>query len=641
MKDGVASKGALDHGLEDSKKWLHDQNYNEVVSKSGKVQYVALLSPEHEKVSFKSNCSNLRGPFGDTWGYLVPGLVPASVSGLDFGLDSPTGENPKKKRGRPPKTKLKCRIPVPGDPDLDGGGAGLVWVAKTGESLTSAWRRVQTVRRLLNSYDQDKKIGNFRQYVAHGSRSPSHQTLLERKTVDLIPGFSRAIQRMIEDGKTEEARSIIEQATPKILSKFEALYPGAKCSGLGWHVRSGQLHTDLYGHSTRLELVEDGVKKKKRLVRLWDTFGLSHYGPGPGICAWDRHLRALGNDAATVAPGLRLVVDQALARQEKDYGSAANRDVLLHRAVDEIFEGLLPASYREQGMDEYKTWLVEEYSEGAIGPKLNTASKRKAAMEEVQSVAAESKKVIEQKELELSTQAIALAAKAIEIERRELAVAEMEAEIKEQAEKTRSAAEVRGLDAAFEAVFPNEKPADRTAEGILVQIQTGIQSFQTAALANAQAAENSAKNILARVEIREKELTVKEEKFAGRESKLETAEKDVAKREARLAVWAKSWKARLRQLHAKRYSDSIVLILGKKLTTKLFEAGQNPRQMVRNEVARLRRSERVLGELLKLPANAAPDSPAGKLLSRAKSILSIHQIARVPKSIQENSKDTP
>lgn len=467
MKDGIASQGALDHGLEDSEKWRHDQTYK---NKSGRVTYVPMLCPEHEKVAFKSDCSKLRGAFGDTWGYFVPSLISDSVSGLDYGLETASGERRPRGRGRPRKTKEKIRVPLPGDPDIDSGASGLVPVAGTGQTLTAAWRRVQTARRQLNSYDQEKTSGNFRQYPARGNRSRSHQTLLERKTVDLIPGFSRAIQRMIEDGKTAEARNIIDLATPKILAKFEELYPGAKASGLGWHVRSGQLHTDIYCHSTRLELVEDGVEKEKLLARLWETKGLCHYGPGPGICAWDRHARALGSDASSVAPGLKLVVEQSLERQETDYGSDANRDVRMHQAVDTVFEDLLPDSYRDRGMAEYRKWLIEQYREGTVGPKLNTASKRKAAMEEVQKVAAESKKLIKQQEEDIKNRAMSLDGEAADIRRRELAIAEREGALP--AKET--AAELSGLQKAFTRLFPDRETPARTVAGMEKELDSNV-----------------------------------------------------------------------------------------------------------------------------------------------------------------------
>ena len=398
MKQGVASDSALEHGLEGSELWEIHHLYNDYMSKTGSVDLVPLLRPKFEKENFKSNNAGLRGDFGDSWGYFVAPLIqgPVIPSGVVLAtineLEKPATQDssPQKKgesdqpapRGRPRKKKIPVRVPIPGDPDLDAGAEMLMTIPETGLSLKEAWRRMRTARRLLNDYDQGmprKVKGKIRlycrQHIAKADRSPAQQTLLERWTVDLMPGLSRAVQRMLEDRGQVATRKVLEAATPLILAEFQRLFPAAKIVGAAWHIRSGQLHLDIWSHTTRLEVVPHGLGTV--LARLWDPNGLSHYGPGSGICAWDRHARALGERVHEIAPGLLEVVEQTMDRQSKTHGSKANRDVRLHRAVDEIFENLLPQQFQELGMSEYREWLQKQYSLGLAGPVARRAKYEK------------------------------------------------------------------------------------------------------------------------------------------------------------------------------------------------------------------------------------------------------------------------
>lgn len=408
MKKRVASDSALEHALEGSKIWELHHLQNDYMSKSGTVQLVPLLLPKFEKEKFKSDNSKLRGGFGDAWGYFVAPLIPRPVIPADKILTAnqeeekkPT-ENPSEQkkaksdkpavRGRPRKRKIPIRVPIPGDPDLDAGAEMLVPILQTGLSLTLGWRRMRTAKRLLNDYDKEmttKVKGVIRKYcrqhLARADSSPSQQTLLERMTVDLMPGFSRAIERMLADRGQLATRKLLEAATPLILAEYQKLFPAARVVGAAWHVRSGQLHLDIWSHSTRLEVVQHG--KGTALARLWNATGLAHYGPGSGICAWDRHARALGDQAEAVAPGLVEVVKQALDRQVKTHGNKANRDVDLHRAVDNIFADLLPQPFQDVGMGEYRTWLHQQYSLGLTGPVARRPKSQKAIYAEIKAKA--------------------------------------------------------------------------------------------------------------------------------------------------------------------------------------------------------------------------------------------------------------
>lgn len=404
MKQGVASDSALEHGLEGSGLWEVHQLHNKYTSKAGAVEFVRLVHPKFEKENFTSDNSKLRGRFGDVWGYFVAPLIQGPVipagailSMNDKGEKTATQKSSKKKkadlikpavRGRPRKKRIPNRFPSPGDPDLDVGAEMLMTILQTGLSLKDAWRRMGVARRLLNDYDQElprkvkgKIVMYCRQHVAKADRSPAQQTLLHRWTVDLMPGFSRAIQRMLEDQGQGPTRKLLESATPLILAEFQKIFPEAKVVGAAWHVRSGQLHLDIWSHSTRLEVVPHGTVTV--LARLWNATGLAHYGPGPGICAWDRHARALGDQAGEIAPGLLEVLAQTIGRQTSNYGSKANRDVRLHRAVDAIFENLLPQHFREVGMGEYKEWLQKQYALGVIGPEARRSRSKRAVAAEI------------------------------------------------------------------------------------------------------------------------------------------------------------------------------------------------------------------------------------------------------------------
>jgi hypothetical protein len=404
MKQGVASDGALEHGLEGSELWEIHHLYNDYMSKTGSVDLVPVLNSKFEKENFKSNNAGLRGDFGDPWGYFVapliqgpvipPGVVLTTISELETAATDDSSAKKKAvsdqpaPRGRPRKKKIPVRVPIPGDPDLDAGAEMLMTIPETGLSLKEAWRRMRTARRLLNDYDQGmprKVKGEIRlycrQHIAKADSSPAQQTLLERWTVDLMPGLSRAVQRMLEDKGQSATRKVLDAATPQILAAFQMLFPAAKIVGAAWHIRSGQLHLDIWSHTTRLEVVPHGLGTV--LARLWDPNGLSHYGPGSGICAWDRHARALGERVHEIAPGLLEVVEQTMDRQSKTHGSKANRDVCLHRAVDEIFENLLPQQFQELGMSEYREWLQKQYSLGLAGPVARRAKYEKGIDAEI------------------------------------------------------------------------------------------------------------------------------------------------------------------------------------------------------------------------------------------------------------------
>ncbi len=176
------------------------------------------------------------------------------------------------------------------------------------------------------------------------------------------------------------------------------------------------------------------------------------------------------------------------------------------------------------------------------------------------------------------------------------------------------------------------------------QIEKDRKVTEIARLA-AQAAESAAKEKLAPILTREKSVATKENELNSREAAVKSSEATLNQRESRLGAWAKSLKVRLRRRHVWRVSKAMenvaTLILGGTLVKKLIKAGSDPKFVVRDEVARLRRAEKVLAEIVGLPSRAAPDSPAGKLRVRAKSILSKNQISRVMKAVPKKAGEEP
>jgi hypothetical protein len=325
--------------------------------------------------------------------------------------------------------------------------------------------------------------------VERKPRATGVSTNLRVKTVDLSPGLSRAIQLMIEAGRVEEARRILNDLIKVLCQQFEKIFPGAKVVGAAWHVRSGQLHLDLWAHGTHLEEVDVGIKKTTRTARLWNEDVMCHFGPGPGVCAWNRHLQALGDEARDLCPGIVDEVTRAKARAEERGAERekngrgpglANRDIAIHEAFDALVSAALPDEFVSKGMDVYRDYLREFYLVGgdkkmkvqqfdemgvSIAARLDKAKKAQAAADAACEAAEKAEKA-----------AVTALARA-EADARKKAEPIMAAARKaEAALPVRIAeAEIHVAKKVFGRVWPGQLPIAGTVDGILGEIDSGLE----------------------------------------------------------------------------------------------------------------------------------------------------------------------
>lgn len=312
---------------------------------------------------------------------------------------------------------------------------------------------------------------------------------LHRKTVDVSPGLSRSIQMMLEHGLVKEARKILDDLIIPLGERFEKIFPNSKVVCAGWHVRSGQLHLDLWVHSTRLEAVLTGVKRTPETARFWDKYALCHFGNGPGICAMNRHVAALGEEAADLCPGVVDEVREAIARAEergaqretKGRGAGlANRDIAIHEAFDEMVSAALPSEFVAQGMEVYRDYLREFYLAGgdekmkpehedemelSIAARLYQAKKAQGAAEAAREAAENAQKAAE-----------TALKRAEDAARKEAAPILAAAKQAEAALPSKVAeAEISIAQKAFERVLPGQKPESGTVDGILGEIDLRLE----------------------------------------------------------------------------------------------------------------------------------------------------------------------
>ena len=384
-KDGKHSITSSRHAREGWKQWRADQGKAQAKSKKVRIWVPKELlwegspftSAEENMVSlpddFKSFVSLLREHPGDSWGYLV---APRIISGESR---PPARTN---KIGRP-SSRPPGRALYEGDPDIDAGAGKLIPLppGNTAVAIQSLDEKDDPYSTLLN--DAGKILATY-DYLRPGTiptkdvRKPQAVGAadnLRRKTIDVSPGISRAVQLMIESGKLEEAKKILADVQQTLALEMEAVFPASKVVACGWHCNSGMpekpgiLHLDVWLHSTEPQIVNLGKKKKDTLLRTWTAGGLDHGGPGPGICAWDRHMAALGEEMETLAPArcwevrnaIKLQEERALERRRP---GTANRDVILHRKFDELVAAALPTEFVEQGMAAYRVHLQQVYAEG-------------------------------------------------------------------------------------------------------------------------------------------------------------------------------------------------------------------------------------------------------------------------------------
>lgn len=239
-----------------------------------------------------------------------------------------------------------------------------------------------------------------------------------RDTLTVSPAISRALQRMIADGHTAQARVACEDAMWEIGIAYEETFRGAgtwaKVCSMVPHVGSGHFHFDLWVHSTYLTTVEVGTAGKLVPARLWDARATSHYGPGPGVTFWTRHLDTLGDldelaktepEAAARAGYTKMVCEQAIfgceKRSAQSHAKAVAkkaeveasggvykkwirpaddccRDIRITLAVDQAMSRAIRAQglaidYFEIGRLEYRMHLIEAYAAGNTGLRMDTA----------------------------------------------------------------------------------------------------------------------------------------------------------------------------------------------------------------------------------------------------------------------------
>lgn len=242
-------------------------------------------------------------------------------------------------------------------------------------------------------------------------------TLGYRNTIGVSPGLSRALQRLVEDGYMAETRRAIETTVEPFGRFYEATYRGpntnVKVTSIVPHLDSGHFHYDTWNHSTFLDTSETGVDREKVPIRRWDSKASCHYGPGPGVTFWMRHFVALGDleelaktepEAAKRAGYTRMLCDQAIsgckARAEEGYDKAMKeslacsdngrpftgwirpaddyaRDIRVSEEADRLLAKAirdlgLEKDYVAMGMAEYKDHLIEAYTLGETGIRMDT-----------------------------------------------------------------------------------------------------------------------------------------------------------------------------------------------------------------------------------------------------------------------------
>lgn len=396
-KEGKHSVASAHHGREGWKRWRQDNSKATEKSTAVRIWIPIMkqipLSPETSADEcvlaapddFKSFISELRPDPGSSWGYLV---VPRIQNSSQPGVASSVYGVPSS--GSAAGTAIislgsRDRRLGLGNPDIDSGAIALIPldIDHSGCHLKQLDEIHDPYSRVLN--DSGKLLEEY-DYIRQGSvpsRAPRITMAkgavdnLRRKTIDVSPGISRAIELMIKAGMVAQARGILEKLQFELAGEMEKVFPQGRVIACAWHCNSGMptkpgiLHLDVWMHSTKLETLILGTKKTLTLVRTWEDHGLDHCGPGSGICAWDRHMHALGGEMEKLAPGICYEVRKAIKFNEKraisrDRPGSANRDIRLHRKFDELMRRDLPAEFVEAGMAAYRTHLRQVYEGGDL-----------------------------------------------------------------------------------------------------------------------------------------------------------------------------------------------------------------------------------------------------------------------------------
>lgn len=252
-------------------------------------------------------------------------------------------------------------------------------------------------------------------------------------------------------------------------------------------------------------------------------------------------------------------------------------------------------------------------------------------------------------------------------------------EIRKALEKKISSAAVAAFQLAHQTLFPGDPPLEsrspadsqdelankvaneryrlenlekdiRIKEGEITTAQLDIAHTRMEAEKERNAAANAlssahekASELHAPLLTRESNAAEREKRIEARETVLAVKETSLEDRQSRLSEWAKLFKSRLRRRlnwRVSKITENVsALVLGKQLFTSLKESEENPNRIVRREVARLRRAEKVLAKLVLQPSKAPPNSELGKLLASAKAILASNKKEREKKAPFEQSPE--
>lgn len=394
-KEGNRSTTSAHHGREGWKQWRQDNSKAAEKSTAIRTWIPVLRNVRHSPETsvdedlltvsddFKSFISELRPDPGSSWGYLVvPRMHRVGFSTVE-GRQVVVVPNNASASIEQVVVGAHDRRLSKGDPAIDAGARALIpldedhsgWPIRLLDEIHDPYSKLlNDSGKLLETYDYITKEPNSSR-EARRPQAKGAVDNLRRKTIDVSPGISRAIELMIKAGRVDEVRGILEKLQPELAAEMEIAFPEGKVVGCAWHCNSGMptkpgiLHLDVWMHSTKLEICPLGTKKTPTLVRTWDAGGLNHCGPGSGICAWDRHMSALGEEMEKLAPGICYEVRRAIKSHEKRAKSrkrpgSANRDIRLHRKFDELMRRDLPSEFVEAGMAAYREHLRGVYKGG-------------------------------------------------------------------------------------------------------------------------------------------------------------------------------------------------------------------------------------------------------------------------------------
>jgi hypothetical protein len=649
-KTGKFSKIAGRHGREGYPQWKKDQKNLKRRSVETGLKWILvpsepvgldldegedLTSIEAASVTFKSDVTKLRPHPAESWGYRIVRCLTAN--------DALIGVKPERLGpGRPSKRDVAGRALVIGEPAIDAGASAMVrppdgdtsisedQLTEDGDPFVELLNkaaailatydfldRKTVIRKVAEDEDTRRERYKLNRKLPKGEkiqrkketveviyvieRKPEAKgavTNLQRRTVDVSPGLSRSVQRMIEAGLVNEAREILDNLVVPLCREFEMVFPGSKAVAGGWHVRSGQLHLDMWVHGTWLEVVKEKSHRAPTTVRLWDPDILHHFGPGPGVCAWDRHVSALGDEAETYCPGIVAEVAKALEeKQERAIGrdaesrgaGQANRDVAIHRRFDEIVSAALPDEFVEIGMNEYREHLKAIYRN--LGdPKVTSAIKEAAEP--------------------------SIAARFEEAEQTRLAA---------KADREQAALELAAAQSARDTAA-NELAAAELSKARAVVREQKIQAREE----SAETAVSRAKSVLAgkvrklRSKIRATTAR-REQTVADRESQLDGARVSLGRkiRSMRLKI-----RAGVADQVTKALSGLAALVLGKDRANALLKSNTDPREAIQKEVAGLRLAEDTLAEIVATIKLKNPQPEHAKLFAKAAVVLQANIAAR-------------